>query len=296
LQRAYPNWSDERIYQIVKKYVTAEIQKITYYEYLPSLLGDYFPTYTGYDPTVNVDIHAFFGVVAQRYGHSAINAKVAMIDPSNFNITQKLQLREYFFNPEALEEGGSSQVLLGTLRTRGSEIDQYIVTDMRNYLFGDGNPRFDLPAFNMMRAWDFGLPFYNDVRVAYGLPWVYSWDEFPTYVPGAKEKLSQVYLDPSFVDPWIGGLLDAHYPGSSLSPLFHYAVVDQFKRVRDGDRFYWENMLDELNGPDYQLFRPIEQTSMAHILRENTLCRYVQNDVFHYMFDGRTPLLPSDSN
>jgi len=229
----------------------------------------------------------FFGVVAQRYGHSSINAKVAMIDPENLNVTQDLQLREYFFNPEALQEGGMSQILMGTALTRGAEVDQYIVTDMRNYLFGDGHPRFDLPAMNMMRAWDFGLPFYNDVRAAYGLPWINTWDDFPTYIPNAKEKLASVYMNPSVVDPWIGGLLDAHLPGSSLSPLFHFAIVDQFERVRDGDRFYWENILDELHGPDFNLFRPIEETSLAHILRENTLCRYVQDEVFWMPYDPR---------
>src|SRR4051794_19242964 len=49
-----PGWSDEAVYQRTRKMVGAQVQAITYHEFLPALLGPNAPgRYTGYDPTIN---------------------------------------------------------------------------------------------------------------------------------------------------------------------------------------------------------------------------------------------------
>jgi peroxidase len=40
---------------------------------------------------------------------------------------------------------------------------------------------------------------------------------------------------------WVGGLLENKVPGSKLGPTFMCLLVDQFRRLRDGDRFWYEN-------------------------------------------------------
>ncbi len=51
LAKLHPDWTDEQLYQGARQIVIAEIQSITFNEYLPALLGRGTITpYAGYDP------------------------------------------------------------------------------------------------------------------------------------------------------------------------------------------------------------------------------------------------------
>lgn len=48
------------------------------------------------------------------------------------------------------------------------------------------------------------------------------------------------------MDAYIGGLAESHVEGSGVGELFMASLVDQFTRMRDGDRFYFENTANGL--------------------------------------------------
>jgi len=63
---------DEGIYQLARKVVTAEMQAITYQEYLPAL-GVSLSPYTGYNDTLKPDLLSEFTTVLFRFAHSMQN-------------------------------------------------------------------------------------------------------------------------------------------------------------------------------------------------------------------------------
>src|SRR5262249_53251757 len=80
LAKQHPGWSDEQLYQGARQIVIAEIQSITYNEYLPALLGpNAIKPYTGYKSNVNPGISAEFSEAAFRFGHSQLDDDVEFL-------------------------------------------------------------------------------------------------------------------------------------------------------------------------------------------------------------------------
>ena len=79
-----PRWDDERLFQKPRMIVIAEIQHITYNEYLPVLLGrqameayGFLPRargyFTAYNDSTNGNVFNEFATAAYRYGHSMVS-------------------------------------------------------------------------------------------------------------------------------------------------------------------------------------------------------------------------------
>ena len=76
-----PSLDDEEIYQeIARKINTAQMQYITYYEYLPSL-GINLPEYQGFDENIDPRISNGFATIAFRMGHSQITNLTVRLGP-----------------------------------------------------------------------------------------------------------------------------------------------------------------------------------------------------------------------
>ena len=45
-----------------------------------------------------------------------------------------------------------------------------------------------------------------------------------------------MYGHPANVDLWVGGVLEDMVVGGKVGPTFRCILVDQFRRLRDGDR------------------------------------------------------------
>src|SRR5262249_2781427 len=155
-------------------------------------------------------------------------------------IRDELALADAFFNPAPLKQTGPDPVLKYLATDNAQEVDTQIVGDLRNFLFGPpGAGGFDLASLNIQRGRDHGLADYNSTRAAYGLPRVTSFTQI-TSNAALQAKLFSLYGNVDSIDLWVGGLAEDHVSGASVGPTFQRIIADQFQRIRDADRFWYE--------------------------------------------------------
>lgn len=271
--------SDEKIYQAARKVVGALMQVVTYNEFLPAILGEgAIPEYDGYDDQLDPGIANEFSTAFYRLGHSMLSDSITL-GVSGGSLT----LREMFFSPEKVLGDGIEEYL-GALHTSAMQnIDTHVVDSVRNFLFnppgfGPNLDRFlDLVSLNIQRGRDHGLPNYNACRTAYGLATRSSFGVISSD-QAVVEGLEAAYGSVGEIDPWVGALAEDTVDGAAVGELTRAALVEQFVRLRDGDRFWWRNdpahILREMRDE-------IEETTLGDILNRNTSGISFPGDVFH---------------
>jgi hypothetical protein len=195
-------------FEIARRIVGAEIQYITYTQFLPAL-GVQPDPYEGYDPNVDVALSNEFAVVGYRahsmiHGEFDVKAKAATYparqlkrfwregiaaekEGGMLELTVPLNLA--FGNPDLLHAIGLGPMLASLASERQYKNDEQIDNALRSVLFEIPkpgvtdptacgkpivNPRCfagvqDLGAIDIQRGRDHGMPSYNALRRAYGL-------------------------------------------------------------------------------------------------------------------------------
>lgn len=268
ISAANPGWSDEQVYQKARKLVGGEIQAISYNQWLPAMMGSTAPgPYAGYNPNVDGSMNTAFTTAAFRIGHTMLNDQLLRVNADGTTYSGgNLNLFQSFFNPSIITAPGSlDSILRGFVVQQSNEIDTQAIDGVRNLLFGGTDGR-DLIALNVQRGRDHGLPDYNALRVGFGLPALSAFNQI-TSDPSLAAALSAAYGgDINNVDPWIGLFAEDHLPGSSLGATATAIFIDQFVRLRDGDRFFYLN--DPSLTPQDLAF--LNNVSLADIIRLNT--------------------------
>lgn len=265
---------EELIYQKARKLVCGIMQKITYDEFLPAILGNnMFSSYSGYNKNINPSVSTEFSTAGYRLGHSMLSSKLQVGEnPLNY-----VFLKEAFFKPLYLKQNGIEQLLLGASKSPMKKINNQIIDDVRNFLFGPPTNLhlLDLATLNIQRGRDHGIPGYNDVREGYGLLRKSTFAEI-TSDAQLQTKLQNLYTSPDYIDPWVGALCEDHIIGSSVGELVLSILTEQFRRVRDGDRFWYQN--DKCIG-EFEL-GIINSSSLSNVIVRNTNLSSLHENVF----------------
>lgn len=325
------------IFDITRRIVGAEIEYITYNEFLPTLKIN-LPAYTGYKPDVNPSVSNEFATVGFR-AHSMVHGDfdieaakgtysaqtldslskqgVSVAPQADGTVDLSISLDLAFGNPDLLTQLGEKNVLNSLLGPQYRN-DEQIDESMRSTLFEIPGPGAtsgcvtptldpncfadvtDLGAIDVERGRDHGMPSYNQMRVAYGLHPVQTFEQITgeapqpgadltnsgildfTHVFDGKGKevekfdpedtvtgiratslasrLKSLYGDPSKLDAFVGMVSEQHIKGTDFGPLQTAIWKKQFTATRDGDRFFY------LNDPELAKISQVYGVSYKHTL------------------------------
>jgi len=278
-----PSFTDETIYQTARKIVGAEMQAITYKEFLPALMGanrapkvaDY-----AYSNAIDASITNSFATAFFRFGHSMQSSTIELIGDDGLS-QGSLSLRDAFFNPAVLKNDPAKVdlVLKGLATQVAQENDVLVVDDLRNFLFGPpGAGGLDLLALDIQRGRDHGLLDFNAMRQTYGRPLYTSINQITTD-PALRASLTSLYGNVNSIDVIVGALAETHVAGASVGATLISSLQDQFTRLRDGDRFFYTGDPD-LQASTVTSIINLNTLTLADVIRWNTGIANIQNNVF----------------
>ncbi len=278
ISKKNPYLDGDQIYQRARRIVAAQMQVITYKEFIPVLLGkNALSKYRGYNPNIDASISNEFSTAAYRLGHSLLSPRILRLNKRGKETRYgHISLRQAFFAPELLtEQNNIGPIMRGLASQICQDLDIMVIDDVRNFLFGlPGQGGFDLASLNIQRGRDHGLLDYNATRLSLGLPAVTSFSEISSN-PEVQQRLQNAYSHVNEIDLWVGGLAEDPIEDALVGEVFFAILKDQFERLRDGDRFWYENTFwgRELN--------KIKKTTLAKVIRRNTnVGSEIQKNVF----------------
>lgn len=248
------------------------------------MLGISLSPYEGYDPMLDATVDNFFAAVSYRYGHSEVTDILFRVDEEGNEIPDgHLLLSQTYFNPKAALNNGIEPLLRGLSMKIQAEVDTYFASSIRNYLFGTPmHGGTDLIAADIQRGRDHGIPDYNTARKVHhsflsspygdhfqelGLQEVQSFVEITSDVY-TRRILTELYGDVDNLDAYVGGMAEDHMSNTNIGALFYESLKEQYQRIRDGDRLYFENTDNGLFTEDQ--ISEIKSTGLRDIILRNT--------------------------
>ena len=244
LERLNTRWDSETVFQVARQIVGAELQKITFQDYLPLLLGkgiELIPDFS-YDANTDPGIPNAFTTAAFRFGHSQIRPQFDRLNQTFQPLSiGPLSLIDSFFQPnQYAASNGTDPILRGLLARQARRTDEFVNDVLTNHLFqtNASTHGMDLASLNIQRGRDHGLPPYM------------TWKRWAKRQCGVSSdfnsdltmiRLLQTYGTLETVDLWVGGLAEKPLPGGVLGATFACIFAKTFSAIRNGDRFYYNN-------------------------------------------------------
>ncbi|XP_057572049.1 eosinophil peroxidase [Hippopotamus amphibius kiboko] len=285
LKRLNPRWTGDKLYQEARKIVGAMVQIITYRDFLPLVLGQArtLRPYRGYCPNVDPRVANVF-TLAFRFGHTMLQPFMFRLDSQYRALApnSRVPLSSAFFASwRIVHEGGIDPILRGLMGTPAklNRQDSMLVDELRDRLFRQVRRiGLDLAALNMQRSRDHGLPGYNAWRRFCGLSQPRNLAQLSQVLKneGLARKFLNLYGTPDNIDIWIGAIAEPLLPGARVGPLLACLFENQFRRARDGDRFWWQKK-DVFTKRQR---RALSRISLSRIVCDNTGITTVPMNIF----------------
>lgn len=286
-----PTWSDEILFQEARRLVIAQIQHITYNEYLPVVLGDEtmkrfsllpgkgFEKVDIYDPNFDPRITNEYSASAGRFGHSMVRTDYSRVNSEYKSAGMKsFLLRNSYFRANDLydrEEGGLESILRGMLKDPLMKVDTWFSSELTQHLFETKNSKsqpfhFDLVSININRGRDHGISGYTKFRDFCGLEPVRSWNDMRKFVSNEAVNIyQQFFRKVEDVDLFLAALAENKNNNNALvGPTLQCLLGLQFQGLKFGDRFWYETKQSPADFTFGQLME-IRKTTLSKLLCRN---------------------------
>ncbi|OWA50686.1 Peroxidasin-like protein [Hypsibius exemplaris] len=291
-------WDDEKLYQEARAIVAAQLQHITYKEWLPILVGETKMKekglallsngrYKGYNVSADASLTNEFSGAAFRFGHAMVSGHIFQMS-TEFQQLGSLKMGDTFFRSNRLYEKGTIEaVLRGLTGQPGKRMGNSITPELGQRMFNSPkSPQqgLDLISLNIQRGRDHGLPGWMKWRRLCGLPTVDSFDELKRL--GAmprdiSDKFALIYKSIEDIDLYPAGIAETATDGGVIGPTFSCIITEQFARLRSGDRFWYENDVKMPSRLTDAQLAAIRSTTLATIFcQSNSGIDKIQPDVF----------------
>ncbi len=163
-------WDGEKIYQAARIITESEYNHIAIDQYVTGLYPA-LPEFVSYSADINMSISLEFSQAVFRLGHSMLTEtmQIAITDSNGNNPGDPGYVPTYtneglfdaFLNPALYDQYGAAGIALGLINQQGNEVDEFVTAGVQQSLLG---VPLDLPALNIARGRDVGLPTLNELR------------------------------------------------------------------------------------------------------------------------------------
>merc|ERR1719450_381499 len=240
------------VFNEARLFTIATIQHVVYSEQLPALLGE-FAMSTEADMQLSDKMKKLdpnrpsprifneFATAAFRYGHAAQPTHQVTKD-DKYNSVNSDRLKNLYFDPHWFIVDGPGAVCRGAMTENGITPGTKWVSDTRNDFFQVNGVGVDLFSINVSRGRDHGLARYKKMRkwCQANYPRLYEdWEGMDSHW---NQLVGQFYRSKDWeVDLYIGLLSELEAKGSELGPTNTCIIMHQFKQLKLGDKFWYEN-------------------------------------------------------
>ncbi|XP_063594503.1 peroxidase-like [Penaeus indicus] len=271
LKNTNVHWDDEKLFQESRRIVVAQLQQVVYNEYLPKVLGPQAMTEHQLTPLTG----------AQRredYSASKTIATSSEFETASLHLSQSQSPDQL----ELVDSSGKVTEIDMSSATLGESLELAPADVLRSVSWQDaGTLTFtkeitatlsgeavgiDLLALNIQRGREHGLAGYTAVQAACKINDINTFADLSNSMDqNVIDRLKSVYNDVRDIDLLIGGAFERPVPDGELGPTLTCVLAEQFSRIRQADRYWYETHVDDTKFDDDQL-KALHSTTLAAIM------------------------------